>query len=427
VSTTNNGAMAFAVYRAPIDFVRTTSGTGVCNGKQAIDDQLACRSVSIQIQDQASGIQSATPVMIARPPVALIHGIWDNATTWNSFLPLFSSGLSADPRFYICALDYSYLVGNQISTTIPSYSPLLGFAVSGAGANSLGFAYNAYQAPAGLSVSSSIQAMVQAFKSGSNPLKIPVAAVQADIVAHSMGGDITRTLPLQPGFLSDNTLGQGNIHKVITIDTPHLGSPLAIDLLQDGNTCVRNLLAAAGNIAFASVTLSGQNVNGAVGDLQGDGQGGSLSTALSNLQKAGVHPLPTALISGVVNSTNLNSLTTSGATNVILQVCGNLGSDPLARALTPSGWPTVFGQASDAIVPLSSQLNNTSPNATQEFFGFVHSGGTENLGFTGPAVVPSLSDVQNPNFANQVQQIPNDVITLLNTPVTQPAFNSLNP
>lgn len=426
VSTTNNGPMAFAIYRAPIDFVRPSSGTGSCGGSPTTDDQLACRSVSIQVQDLTTQVSSTTTLQIVRPPVVLVHGIWDDSTTWNSFSPLFDSGLSADARFYVYAVDYSYRVGENITATVPPYSPLLGWAVSGAGANALGFAYNAYQAQGGLSVADNIEAVVEAFKSSSNPLQIWVAAIQADIVAHSMGGDITRTLPLQKGFLSDNTLGQGNVHKVITIDTPHLGTPLAIDLLQDGNTCVRNLLAVGGNIAFSSVTLSGQQVNGAVGDLEGDGTGGGLSTALGNLQQTGFHQLPTALISGVVDSTNLDSLSTSFTANVIFQICGVLFGDPLAQALTPKGWPTVFGQASDAIAPLSSQLANTSPNGAEEFFGYVHSGGTERLGFTGPAVLPSADDVKN-FTKDQVQRIPNEVITLLNTPVTQPVFNRLNP
>jgi hypothetical protein len=215
---------------------------------------------------------------------------------------------------------------------------------------------------------------------------------------------------------------------VITIDTPHLGSPLANDLLQDANACVQNAFASNGKLAFSSVTLSGHPVTGAVADLQGNGLGGSLSAPLMSLQNPGTHQLPTALIAGVMNSSNLNSLSNSGlATSFLYYVCWLIDNDPLAEALTPSGWPAIFGQqSSDAIVPLNSQLNGLSAAMAYQASGFVHSGGMEFLGFTGPSVVPTAADVGN--FPSQYQQIPNEVINLLNTPVTQTAtFISLNP
>ena len=50
-----------------------------------------------------------------------------------------------------------------------------------------------------------------------------------------MGGDIMRTVASLPTFLSADTYGVGPIDKLITIGTPHLGSPLAIQLLQEGD------------------------------------------------------------------------------------------------------------------------------------------------------------------------------------------------
>ncbi|HZU27090.1 MAG TPA: hypothetical protein VFA04_16300 [Bryobacteraceae bacterium] len=57
-------------------------------------------------------------------------------------------------------------------------------------------------------------------------------------------------------------------------------------------------------------------------------------------------------------------------------------SDPLAQSLGSAKWPTVFGQDSDAIVPLKSQLAGLTGST---FSGIVHLPGTESLGFNGPA------------------------------------------
>lgn len=251
------------------------------------------------------------------------------------------------------------------------------------------------------------------------------ARPQADIVAHSMGGLITRVLALQPTFLSSNTLGQGNIHKLITIDTPHLGTPLAIQLLSSQNNCVRRVLASNGNVSFTSVTMSGKTISGAVGDLEGDGFGGSLSVWLQNIANQGQHSLPTAVIAGVENNANLAGLGTSGNALLLrllcdyVQVTGLGPHDPLAHALTPNLWPSIFGQGSDATVPIASEINGLN-NTSFAYFanGFVHSGGMESLGFTGPAVLPSLSDESNFSPAT-LQESPNKVIDLLNTPLYQ--------
>jgi len=418
----SSGPNAFAVYRAPVDFGRLSAGVpgsfkaGSCRGVSGTDDQLPCRFVALQVHDISAGTTTTTPITIVRPPVVLIHGLWDDRFAWDDFAPLFSNGTS-DPRFFVKPVDYSSSIGSLISATNPSYPfPL----TVGVRANALGFRYNVQD------VSNQIQSWIQAFKSGTNPVGILVADVQADIVAHSMGGDIARTLPLLPTFLSNNTFSQGNIHKAITIDTPHLGTPLASQLLSSQNGCVRLVLAAHGNPALESVTLSGRVVSGAVGDLQGDGFGGSLSTSLRSIAASGERALPTALIAGVTASTNLSGLNTDLNAGAIRAVCGDVFKNPLAVNLTSQAWPTVFGQSSDGIVPLTSQLNNLSACSGCQLSGFVHSGGTESLGFFGPSILPSATD-QN-NFSQSVlQQIVNQVINLLNTPVTQTPFKPLNP
>jgi hypothetical protein len=102
--TNNPNPMAFAVYRAPIDFARPTSGGGYKSGScinsippgteifggAATDDQSACRTVTISVQNQTAGTNFTIPAMILRPPVILIHGLWGSWRDWDNFKPLVS-------------------------------------------------------------------------------------------------------------------------------------------------------------------------------------------------------------------------------------------------------------------------------------------------------------------------------------------------
>ena len=394
----NGLAYAFAVYRAPWDFARQSTNT---------DDQLAYRSVSLQVQDLTTGGTPITvPITILRPPVILIHGLWDDWTTWNGFAPLVTGPNSVDARFSIGRVSYNAAIGPLITASDPAYPQR-----RLARANSLGFQYNAS------GVLKQIRKWIGSFKGGSNPGRIPVAAVQVDIVAHSMGGDVARTLPLQPTFLTD-TFGRGIIHKVITIDTPHLGSPLAIQFLspQENGGCLQGLLAGQGKFAFNTVTLSGAGVvSGAIADLMGNGVGvdTSLSPALQNIANQNSLRLPTALIAGVY--TNFASLDTSLRAFLIRHWPTGCSGDPLAQSLTAAGWPQIFNnQPNDAIVPETSQLNNLIPSPGSQFFGYVHSQGTTKLGFSGPSVLDGVA-------------VPNQVIKLLNTPWTQSVYYNLLP
>jgi hypothetical protein len=89
----------------------------------------------------------------------------------------------------------------------------------------------------------------------------------------------------------------------------------------------------------------------------------------------------------------------------------------LVEELNPNTWDLVFlGQQNDAIVPLASELNSNAFTSSTgiQFPGYVHSVGTEDLGFSGPSV-------------QDAGAVPMAVIGLLNTPITGSAFSSMNP
>jgi pimeloyl-ACP methyl ester carboxylesterase len=360
--STRAGAEAFAIYRGPVNFARNTQ-----------DDNLTTRSVSLS-SVSTSGTTS-TGVTVARPPVVLVHGLWRDATSFDNFAPLIT-----DTNFSINYAVYDSPI-TGITNTVPTFSSSIQSSIE---ANSLGFAYNAP------GVLTQINNFIAAYRTTTN-----VAAVRADVVAHSMGGDISRTMFLLKNFLANSTFAAGPINKLITVATPHLGTPVAADMLSNSNTCVRNTLAGYGDIALQSVTFSGKTAHGAVFDLEGDGFGGGLSTALRSLKP--VQPFPTAYIAGLETSTNLNGLSCifCNAEALRLLCSGN----PLATDLTAKNWPNVFGQDNDAIVPLDSALNNLTG---LQYSGVIHTAGLETLDFNGPSVLDAASSISS------------EVITLLN-------------
>ncbi len=263
---TNLGPMAFATYLAPSDFVRPGSA----------DDKAGSRQVSIVVRSNSTGTAFAMPLNILRPPVMLVHGIWSNKKdTWSNFNPL-QVPASTDGRFFVRFASYSGRI--NVTSSNPAYLKPDGTidakALAHATQAALGFAYNAQ------SVLEQIKQYVTDFK------KTQVAAaIQADVVAHSMGGTIARTIPLTSSqFFTPETFGSGYVHKLITIDTPHLGSPLATQLMSGQNNCTLSIFASLEKFSFVSVVLSnGFTKAGAVWDLQGDGLGGGMSADLADL------------------------------------------------------------------------------------------------------------------------------------------------
>ncbi len=371
VSTTP-GPEAFVIYRAPVNFSRGTA-----------DNSLTTRTVTLQVTP-AGGTVTKTAVTVARPPVVLVHGLWGNASSFNNFTPLIT-----DTNFNVSRAVYANTITGVTSTT-PSFSSSVDSSIE---ANSLGFAYNAP------GVLTQINNFIAAYRTSAN-----VAAVKADIVAHSMGGDISRTANLLSSFLSPGTFGAGPINKLITIATPHLGTPVAADLLASNNTCARNVLASDGDIALQSITFSGTTTDGAVYDLEGSGTGSSLSAALAALKPT--QPFHTAYIAGTTTSANLKGLSCifCDAEALRLLCSGN----PLASDLTASKWNSIYGQANDTIVPLDSALNNLTG---LQYSGVIHTAALETLDFDGPSVLDPASTIST------------EVINLLNEAPTGTDFH----
>jgi pimeloyl-ACP methyl ester carboxylesterase len=309
----------------------------------------------------------------------LIHGIWSGPQTWvyfgvranNQLTPLVN-----DQRFKAYLIDYEDTKGD-------------------------GFAVNADL------VKQEIVQRLDPFTKGSNRQGILVAAVQVDIVAHSMGGDLARTMVTRPNYLSANNYQKGLIHKLITIDTPHLGSEFANRLYNSKQLC---------KFAWGR---SGKKVGDAVRDLQ------TTSVMITKTLRQKIFPLEASTINGIATPDQAAS-TQENFQNL---------KWGLAQAVCPSllpagGFAAIFGQdTSDLIVSGKSQEavgigydGGDPPTATS--IGLIHT--VDSSLFTnGPDALSR--NIQNGAVVGVDTVNPQGVIDLLNTPVGTTGFGALLP
>lgn len=223
------------------------------------------------------------------------------------------------------------------------------------------------------------------FKSEKN-----VAAVQFDIVGHSMGGLVTRAFALQKSYLSDANYHEGIVHKLITIDTPHEGSAFA-QRLEESNLICRSLWP--------------YKVGQAVMDLI---PGSSLLTKLTS---SGKQLLMAHAIVGAA-SPDQASVALSNWNLADSLACPNL--------LPADGFVGVFnGEASDLIVSVSSQSSTAvgfSLDSITTTSSVIHALDTT-LFTLGPDALNRL--LQGNTFRRADGSNPQEVIRLLNTPLSK--------
>ena len=199
--------MAFAVYRAPIDFVRAS---------RQEDRSSRQREMEILIQSE-DGTKAVFEVDIARPPVLLVHGLNSNADTWKHFC------VREDFNVW-----YSTACTHLIAKEVTPYN----FDFSSTGADVIannGARLNGFQ-----------KTSLRRFRQSQN-----VSAAQWDIIAHSMGGLLVREIATYKSYKSRENFASGYIHKLITISTPHQGSRFA-DRILDSTWLCRQLAGFAG-------------------------------------------------------------------------------------------------------------------------------------------------------------------------------------
>ncbi|RLA51346.1 MAG: hypothetical protein DRR42_10635, partial [Gammaproteobacteria bacterium] len=205
-----------------------------------------------------------TPFSLYRRPVLLIHGLWANPCAWTS--PIYSfpgeSFVTAllNRGFDVFPVDYSSTkVGHPRSLLFSDYSgecPLAatdGFDLDRARQLEDGYlaTYDVL-----LDTIAGVKAKYRAKR---------IAVTNVDIVGHSMGGIISRGLVnysvadlaskslkyYKEGtfeYLRKNNFYQGDISRLITIGTPHFGSPLANKLIE--NRCNKRDVQVYRNVTY---------------------------------------------------------------------------------------------------------------------------------------------------------------------------------
>jgi pimeloyl-ACP methyl ester carboxylesterase len=318
-------------------------------------DTTDSRTVNIQFDftlDSATGFTNTTsltvPTTLVRPPVVLLHGVWSSSGIWNSAFyreqPGYIYGSAKGDSYTTYAADYSKTAGGPFTTN---------------------------------------QLLVQGFiaealkrirtKPGN------YAAAQADVIGHSMGGDLTRlysTLTTGPSaYKRPDNLNLGDVHRLITLDTPHLGSNFP-NLIIAMNNYAAGALADAIKETVKGLT-KGDITQGAVCDLAQNSTGLMALNSPTNLTgqyiTGSAGPPPLTLPNGP--ALYWGGITVAGHTEgdfestlTARQCVGCAGYVYPQNVVT--GWR--FREPNDSIVPLSSQQGNNPTSAQYNFPNDLH-------------------------------------------------------
>ncbi len=159
------------------------------------------------------------PLTLVRPPLMLIHGLWADRKGWPSFWQR-----SPKKDYVVSKADYASTHDASFTTNAPK--------VQGFVADTLDMARSKNY-----------------------------AVTQADVIAHSMGGILTRLYAASPQYMRVDNYNKGDIHRFVTLDTPHGGSSFANLLVTLHSEDPSDLETTVQGLTHGSV------VNGAVCDL----------------------------------------------------------------------------------------------------------------------------------------------------------------
>lgn len=307
---------ALAVYTAPPNYLSASQYRFV-----------ASRHVRMTAQYQpyqGNGTTTAfRDIQIRRPPVVLVHGLWGNRKAWGDNDDVYLG----DSNFKVFRVDYK-------------------------DTHASGFVANKLKLR---------DAITEIIANVRNPL-INCAATQADVIAHSMGGVLAHLYVQGFGgvqYRRADNFNEGTIHKLITIDTPHEGSPMANILLKPG------LGYSLLRFVFG---LTNHNVNdGAVADLQ-------IGSDANILMGSSYALVRTHTIVGTGGRTVLSDPAAAAQMPGSERLIGNM-VDWLD--LEDTAFP--FGQNHDLIVSATSQTGNISQTVSYPFVDGHYRSGTHDL------------------------------------------------
>lgn len=307
-----------AEYLSPIDFVRDS------------EDQLrgkdSPRTIKIRCTfDPLAGgrrVVDETSFELHRPPVVLVHGLNDCPLSWQW-------GLENDGRFDVAKPNYW-------ST------------------NRSSFAWNTFNRRVVRNGIAGITAEIR---------RRGVAVTQADVFGHSMGGVLARIYSQgeyrgsPTGYLRPDNFHAGDIHKLVTVNTPHFGSPVSCTVMSADNLYYGGADATEqGYEALVGVdpgvcrAPAQPMTSGAIADLRPD------SAAISSMNSVAGGPPVHAIVgnSDVDNSQHPYAVRTY---RMATWLCDYTSAEAF------------MGGPSDAVVPVASQLGGLNGNCFTMVFG----------------------------------------------------------
>ena len=196
---------AFSLYKAPVNY----------------GDSSNSRNVTVTFTftpnvGNANTTSFTADLAVLRPPVVLMHGLWSSPAAWDS------SFVRNDGTHTTVPGDYKSTNASRFSVNVPA-------------------------------VKKSVDNALKQFRANMN------AGTQVDLVGHSMGGILGRLYANSAQNTRVDNYNLGDVHRIVTLDTPHWGSTLA------------NLLISLRTVAPARVDAIGDIIGsvtqGAVCDL----------------------------------------------------------------------------------------------------------------------------------------------------------------
>jgi pimeloyl-ACP methyl ester carboxylesterase len=230
----NEKHWAYSTYTPPQNFVNTQ------DKEREVEVEIAFTPKNPFSKDYTFTlpIKTREKVKVRRPPVILVHGIWSGKQIWPT------SFTAPDPQdgWKIERIDY------------PNSSHFKGSATT-------------------------LQKEINRMVEGSR--KSEIATTKADVIAHSMGGLVSRAFISDANmYLRPNNFKEGDIRKLITLDTPHQGSQLANLLVSIHDSFPHAKLAG---LESRITGPSGNFHEGALCDLAENSQGIGLGAISGNI------------------------------------------------------------------------------------------------------------------------------------------------
>ncbi len=328
----SQGQKILAVYKVPDNFVSDSHNA-----------YLSEREITIHVKfHPASGGETTTEqkIKLIRPPVMLIHGIWSNY--YKSFSV---SGIVAYLQNSISGI-------KLVPVNYPNASSI----------------YSNY-----VIVGNEIKSKIYSLRNQG------IAVSQVDVVAHSMGGVLSRLFAEAgaPNYINKENYNEGYINKLITVDTPHKGALIADELMLAYRYNLIVNPQRAEEIKELVETFLGSMTDGAVDDLR------AINLGVMNPLRS-INISSHTIVGDILGPNNPTTLMWAGPFYSLLK-----SLDVVIDNTLPS----------DGVVEEMSQRGGLSGAATDEF-AHIH---------LGKSPVPSL--VLGCMENNQVQEL---VIFLLN-------------